>query len=124
MMMPANFSVIAENEMTYVYGGAGLADWLPDAMNMKTLTTNIVNIVANSFVGKLVENTLGVMFGGSYAFGGVFNALGNMFTKDAAGNSLNALNVVMQVLGGAAAVYQLASVSVKTYVGEQKFIKS
>ncbi|MGN0662876.1 MAG: hypothetical protein ACI4LE_06975, partial [Faecalibacterium sp.] len=109
MMMPANFSVIAENEMTYVYGGAGLADWLPDAMSVKTLTTNLVNIVANSFVGKLVENTLGVMFGGNYFVNGntVWNSLGNMFTGN---GTYNGLNIAMQVLGGAAAVYQLASV--------------
>ena len=56
------------------------------------------------------------MFGGSYAFGGVFNALGTMFTKNAAGENLNGLNIAMQVLGSAAAVYQLSSVAVKTYV--------
>ena len=114
MMMPANFSVIAENEMTYVCGGA-IADWLPDAPKMKTLTTNLVNIVANSFVGKLVENTLGVMFGGNYFVNGntVWNALGNMFTGN---GGYTPLNIAMQVLGGAAAVSQLSSVAVKTYV--------
>ena len=27
MMMPANFSAVAENELTYVVGGASLVDW-------------------------------------------------------------------------------------------------
>ena len=115
MMMPANFSVIAENEMTYVYGGAGLADWLPDAMSVKTLTTNLVNIVANSFVGNLIQATLGTMFGGSYEFGGVFKAVGSMLTGN---NTYNGLNIAMQVLGSAAAVYQLATNDVKKYTKE------
>ena len=116
MMMPANFSVIAENEMTYVYGGA-ITDWLPDAPKMKTLTTNLVNIVANSFVGKFLAATLGTMFNGNYAFGGVTNALGNMFTGN---GKYDALNITMQVLGSAAAVYQLATKDVKTVVADEK----
>ena len=28
MMMPANFSAVAENELTYVVGGASLVDYL------------------------------------------------------------------------------------------------
>ena len=49
MMMPANYSVIAENEMTYVNGGASFIDaigavtapiWTLD--NVKTFNTNIV----------------------------------------------------------------------------------
>ena len=35
MMMPANYSVIAENEMTYVNGGA-LIDCFAPIMNMAT----------------------------------------------------------------------------------------
>ena len=34
MMMPANFSAISENEMTYVNGGAGLAEILAPALEV------------------------------------------------------------------------------------------
>ena len=72
MMMPANFSVVAENEMTYVVGG-GLLEaigsvtapvWTP--ANVKTFNTNLLTIVGNSYVSKLVSTTLGVMFGGNW----------------------------------------------------------
>ena len=55
MMMPANYSVIAENEMTYVNGGASFIDaigavtapiWTLD--NVKTFNTNIVTLVGNT----------------------------------------------------------------------------
>ena len=40
MMMPANFSAISENEMTYVNGGASLADILaPVSYTHLTLPT-------------------------------------------------------------------------------------
>ena len=42
MMMPANFSAIAENELTYVVGGSAATDFA------KTLNTNLVTIVGNS----------------------------------------------------------------------------
>ena len=66
MMMPANYSVIAENEMTYVNGGASFIDaigavtapiWTLD--NVKTFNTNIVTLVGNTFLtsydGSLVR---------------------------------------------------------------------
>ena len=52
MMMPANYSVIAENEMTYVNGGASFIDaigavtapiWNLD--NVKAFSTNIVTLI-------------------------------------------------------------------------------
>ena len=56
MMMPANFSVVAENEMTYVVGGGLLETigsvtapvWTP--ANVKTFNTNLLTIVGNSYV--------------------------------------------------------------------------
>ena len=54
MMMPANFSVVAENEMTYVVGG-GVIEAIGSvtapiwtAANVKTFNTNLVTIIGNS----------------------------------------------------------------------------
>ena len=72
MMMPANYSVIAENEMTYVNGGASFIDaigavtapiWNLD--NVKAFSTNIVTLIGNNFVTSTIQNTLGYVFGGS-----------------------------------------------------------
>ena len=44
MMMPANFSAISENEMTYVNGGASLSDILAPSLtleNWKKFNTNM-----------------------------------------------------------------------------------
>ena len=72
MMMPANYSVIAENEMTYVNGGANFIDAIGavtapiwDVTNVKTFSTNIVTLIGNKFIGKLVDGTLGVLFSGN-----------------------------------------------------------
>ena len=59
MMMPANYSAIAENEMTYVVGGASVLEGL------QKLGQNTWTIIGNSFVKTLVDNTLGIMFGGN-----------------------------------------------------------
>ena len=77
MMMPANFSAISENEMTYVNGGASLADILAPSLEVKNwqkFNTNMVTIIGNSFLGKYVENTVGVLFGGAYKPGALGNA--------------------------------------------------
>ena len=70
MMMPANYSAIAENEMSYVVGG-GVVEFLGSftapiftVSNLKTLNTNIVTIVGNKYIGTLVNKTLGTIFSG------------------------------------------------------------
>ena len=72
MMMPANYSAIAENEMTYVVGG-GLLEAIGSvtapvwgAANVKTFNTNLITIIGNQYVGKVLKGTLGNVFGGSY----------------------------------------------------------
>ena len=70
MMMPANFSAV---NAEVVYGGA-VADYLPDAWtaaNVKTLSTNVLTILSNSFTKLLVGATLGTMFSGSWGDDGV-----------------------------------------------------
>ena len=120
MMMPANYSVIAENEMTYVGGGFDLLSFLGDNLpevihNTKTLTTNLVNIVANTFVAPVVSSTLGIMFSGEWGVNN--NTIGNAWTT-AFYKKGDILNTAMGVVGNLAAVYQLATVPVKTYTKE------
>lgn len=131
MMMPANYSAIAENEMTYVVGGS-LVDALPSVMteaNWKTFGTNLINVIGNTYVSKFVGNTLGVLFSGNYCFGGVTS---NLFSKaqtmltstattagsDAKGGKWTGhgvLNTGLAVVGGLAAIYQMGFTNVKTY---------
>lgn len=142
MMMPANFSAISENEMTYVNGGASLADILAPALEVKNwqkFNTNMVTIIGNSFVSKYVENTVGTLFGGSYApgamgkawFTGVKGAYGTGFDAgfgkhdgeltagDKFLNGANGvLNAGLRMVGSAAAIYNLATGTVKNTVNE------
>ncbi len=140
MMMPANYSAIAENEMTYVVGG-GLIDAIGavtapvwGAANVKTFNTNLLTIIGNSFVSDVISGTVGVVFGGDYmtkyndAEGkekrrtvlgknkGLWTALDpNGPTKETSG-----LNKFLQGVGALAAVYQLGTSTAKTAVGESK----
>ena len=105
MMMPANFSVIAENEMAYVVGGSAATDWA------KTFNTNMVTIVGNTFIGKLVDVTLGTMFGGSWGATGtpsISDAMSTAFYKNGKTDK-STLNKVMATIGLGAAVYQLGT---------------
>ena len=77
MMMPANFSAISENEMTYVNGGASLAEILAPELkveNWQKFNQNMVTIIGNSFLGDYVSNTVGTLFGGAYKPGNLGKA--------------------------------------------------
>ena len=125
MMMPANYSAIAENEV--IYGGAGVADYLPNAWtaaNVKTLSTNVLTILSNTFAGAVVNVTLGTMFGGDWGKDGtkLFGDNGSITSlfkyginnyKKTDAPEMNALNKFMTVLGSAAAVYTLGTTGVK-----------
>ena len=141
MMMPANFSAISENEMTYVNGGASLADILAPSLEVKNwqkFNTNMVTIIGNSFLSKYVANTVGVLFDGKYVpgdlgkawFQGVNGAYGT--GKDQVGNvtesvgfnkflagSNGVLNAGLRMVGSAAAIYNLATGTVKNDVSEE-----
>ena len=140
MMMPANFSAISENEMTYVNGGASLADILAPSLEVKNwqkFNTNMVTIIGNSFLSKYVANTVGVLFDGKYVpgdlgkawFQGVNGAygtgkgqVGNVtesegFNKFLAGSN-GVLNAGLRMVGSAAAIYNLATGTVKNTVNE------
>ena len=122
MMMPANFSAVAENEMTYVVGGS-LVDVLAPAMttaNWQNVSTNVIKIVGNAFLAKHTTNLLGELFDGNYVPGDVigygFNNIGNAYKTGAStfengawGFAVGALNAGMQILGGLSAIYTLGS---------------
>lgn len=138
MMMPANFSAISENEMTYVNGGASLSEILAPELkleNWQKFNQNMVTIIGNSFLGDYVSNTVGTLFGGAYKpgnlgkawFSGVskyYNSgydavVGNgtdagMTSGNTALGTLNgALNAGLRIVGSAAAIYNLATANVK-----------
>ena len=143
MMMPANFSAVAENELTYVVGGASLVDYLAPAMttqNWQKFNTNMVTIIGNSFMSSYIKNTVGTLFGGAYKPGNLGNA---WFTgvKGAYGTGFNAgfgkhegeltagdkflngangvLNAGLRMVGSAAAIYNLATGTVKNDASEK-----
>ena len=138
MMMPANFSAISENEMTYVNGGAvALEDILPARLtleNWQKFNTNMVTLIGNKFLGSYVNNTVGTLFSGAYKPGNLgrawFNSVGNYYTNgynavaggiDAGmthggavlGTLNGALNAGLRIVGSAAAIYNLATANTK-----------
>ena len=142
MMMPANFTAIAENELTYVNGGAiALGDILADKLevsNWKKFNTNMVTLIGNAFVGGYIDNTLGVLFSGNYdpihnsMIGGWAKEMGKKFVIDEVDpdasypraynvlHSANALlNVGLNIAGNAAAIYNLATGTVKNDASEK-----
>ena len=128
MMMPANYSVIAENEMTYVNGGASFIDaigavtapiWTLD--NVKTFNTNIVTLVGNTFLSKVVNQTIGVLFSGNTTWKAVGAIPKTLFTTNVAKGTIEKNNIgdyVMNALGVAAAVYNLGVAPTKNKVKE------
>ena len=138
MMMPANFSAISENEMTYVNGGASLSEILAPELkpeNWQKFNQNMVTIIGNSFLGSYVSNTVGTLFGGAYKpgnlgkawFSGVskyynsgYDAVvgngtdaGMTYGNTALGTLNGALNAGLRIVGSAAAIYNLATANVK-----------
>ena len=114
MMMPANYSVIAENEMTYVNGGANFIDAIGavtapiwDVTNVKTFSTNMVTLIGNKFIGKLVDGTLGVLFSGNTTWGDFKAAPKKLFST---GNGIG--DDIANFLGLTAAAYNLGRVDV------------
>ena len=124
MMMPANFSAVAENEMTYVVGGS-LVDVLAPAMkteNWQNVSANVIKIVGNSFLDAYTSSILGQLFDGNYVpgdvIGNAFSTIGKAYNtgyNTFGGNwgfAVGALNAGMQILGGLSAIYTLGSSSV------------
>lgn len=128
MMMPANYSVIAENEMTYVNGGASFIDAIGAVTapiwgieNVKQFNTNIVTLVGNTFLQSTVNRTIGVLFSGNTTWKEVGNIGKNLFGYNVKGGKIEKNNIgdyVMNALGVAAAVYNLGVAPTKNTVKE------
>ena len=143
MMMPANFSAISENEMTYVNGGASLAEILAPELkveNWQKFNTNMVTIIGNSFMSSYIKNTVGTLFSGDYKPGALGNAWltgvkgaygsgsaagfgkhdGELTAGDKFLNGANGvLNAGLRMVGSAAAIYNLATGTVKNDASEK-----
>lgn len=139
MMMPANFSAVSENEMTYVMGGA-IADYLApvmEAKNWQKFSQNLVTIVGNMYVEKFIGNTVGMVFSGTYMPGSVLGGFGKEFstiwgnnyklsndpkwTEKAGKGALGVLNIGLDIVGNLAAIYNLGFGTAKNIVSEKKF---
>ena len=126
MMMPANFSAVSENEMTYVMGGS-VADYLAPVMTKKEwskFSQNLVTIVGNRYLNHFVANTLGNVFSGTYVPGAVLGAFKgdivgvwdknytditeeSKWTEKAGKGALGVLNCGLNIVGNLAAIYNL-----------------
>ena len=143
MMMPANFSAVSENEMTYVMGGS-IGEYLMNPMGKaewKQFSTNLGIVVGNKYIQSFLHNTVGTVFSGVYGTNGtVFGAFGKEFkeiwgdnykaaddaewTVKAGQGALGVLNCALNVVGNLAAIYNLGFGKVKnaadsTFVGEK-----
>ncbi len=115
MMMPANYSAIAENEMTYVVGGGIVADILPAVMtvdNWKKVNTNMITLISNYTASAFTQGIVGTIFGGQYEFGAVTGSVIDMF--DGIGGTKSDLNGLLAVVGGLANIYTLGNVTVSS----------
>ena len=123
MMMPANFTAVNSE---VVYGGADLFSVLADttapiwnAANVKQFNTNVITLVSNSFQKIVVDNTLGVMFGGNWGgdngdkIFGDDGALKKNIYGDVNGDDMTFGNKVMRTLGMASVVYTLGTAPAK-----------
>ena len=123
--MPANYSVIAENEMTYVVGGGVIEAigavtapiWTLD--NVKTFSTNIVTIVGNAKLQGVVNNTLGYIFSGDANWKQLGQNLKGLFVAKNGhfGDSF------ATTLGTVAAVYNLGTATVANKAGDTVLYK-
>ena len=133
MMMPANFSAIAESEMTYVVGGGAIevlgAVTAPiwNADNVKKFNTNLITIVGNTYLPTVIGATLGVVFKGDYltkytdnegkdkrkTIFGKNKALWNALDPNGPTEKTNGFNKFLQGVGALAAVYNLGTTDVK-----------
>ena len=126
MMMPANFSAVAENELTYVVGGASLVDYLAPVMtaqNWQNVSANVIKIVGNTFLKSYVSSAFDSVFDGHYVpgdfIGGVWNTVHRAYDKGAHtyangawGAALGLLNAGLSIAGGLSAIYTLGSSSI------------
>lgn len=141
MMMPANFSAVSENEMTYVMGGS-VADYLAPAMGAaqwQNFHKNLITIVGNKYVQGFLDNTVGAMFSGAWVPGNGLKGFGDQFSaiwdanytkklgddttglQKAGYGALGVVNCALNVVGNLAAIYNLGFGTAKNTVNDTKF---
>lgn len=141
MMMPANFSAVSENEMTYVMGGS-VADYLAPAMGAaqwQNFHENLITIVGNKYVQGFLDNTVGAVFSGTWTpgdgltgFGGQFSKIWkDNYTDNVTGEStgaqkfgygaLGVVNSILNVAGNLAAIYNLGFGTAKNIVNDSVY---
>ncbi len=122
MMMPANFSAVAENEMTYVVGGS-LVDVLAPVMtkeNWQNVNYNLIQIVGNTFLQQNVDAAFSSIFSGEYRVGNVtkdaWHNFKGIWTANDNGDGTQhwafahaALNGGLQIVATLASIYTLGS---------------
>ena len=142
MMMPANFSAVSENEMTYVIGG-GVADYLAPVMESaqwQNFSKNMVTVVGNKYLSGFLTNTVGAVFSGTWTpgdgltgFGGQFSKIWkDNYTDNVTGEStgaqkfgygaLGVVNSILNVAGNLAAIYNLGFGTVKNAASDSTFV--
>ena len=133
MMMPANFSAVSENEMTYVMGGS-IAEYLAPVMGKKewsNFSKNLVTIIGNRYLNNFVANTVGTIFNGIYTPGDVLGNFGSDITSVWSANykttdtktkvltgMKGVLNVGLNIAGNLAAIYNLGFGTAKNVVND------
>ena len=138
MMMPANFSAVSENEMTYVMGGS-IADYLAPAMGKgewSQFSKNMVTLVGNHYVAGFLDNTIGAMFSGAWVPGNGLKGFGDQFSaiwdanytkklgddttglQKAGYGALGVVNCALNVVGNLAAIYNLGFGKAKNVVND------
>ena len=143
MMMPANFSAVSENEMTYVMGGS-IANYLApvmEAAQWQNFSKNLVTIIGNKYVTSFVNNTVDQVFSGVYgskghtvlgSFAGEITGIWDNnykadknaeWTVKASQGALGVLNVGLNIVGNLAAIYNLGFGTVKNVASEGTFVK-
>lgn len=141
MMMPANFSAVSENEMTYVMGGS-VANYLAPAMGdaqWQNFHKNLITIVGNKYVQGFLDNTVGAVFSGTWTpgdgltgFGGQFSTIWkenytDKVTEGSTGaqkfgyGALGVVNSILNVAGNLAAIYNLGFGTAKNIVNDKNF---
>ena len=140
--MPANFSAVSENEMTYVMGGS-VADYLCPIMETaqwQQFSKNMVTIVGNKYLSGFLTNTVGAMFSGTWVPGNGMAGFGGQFTKiwndnyttkkgddtlkNVGHGALGVLNIGLNIVGNLAAIYNLGFGTVKNAASQSTFVEA
>jgi hypothetical protein len=122
MIMPANYSVIAENELTYVEGGAFNFYVAPITDGGKVMAKNIVEWIGNTYTSDVLNAFIGTWFnddGEKSIVANLADQIGGLFTRNTAAQQTTAGKVLMgltNAIGVASGLYLLGSNDDTVYV--------